>query len=154
MFVYNFLKYFKMQIMVCASIGYGSIDEIGRLYSFLLKEDFGIVDHLVSKGADYSDIKDFRDKKELSHQIVNHDLEYVKKADVLIVLANRPSYGTAIEMFIAKSSGKKVVLFAKDPVPTPWPVNFADDITTSEEELFKLLHRLEQANNTSFRGFL
>ena len=63
--------------MVCGSIGYG-IDEIGRLYSFLLKEDFGIVDHLVSKGADYSDIKDFRDKKELSHQIVNHDLEYVE----------------------------------------------------------------------------
>jgi hypothetical protein len=79
MFVYNFLKYFKMQIMVCGSIGYGGIDEIGRLYSFLLKEGFGIVDHLVSKGADYSDIKDFRDKKELSHQIVNHDLEYVKK---------------------------------------------------------------------------
>jgi hypothetical protein len=78
MFVYNFLKYLKMQIMVCGSIGYGGIDEIGRLYSFLLKEDFGIVDHLVSKGADYSDIKDFRDK-ELSHQIVNHDLEYVKK---------------------------------------------------------------------------
>ena len=65
--------------MVCGSIGYGGIDEIGRLYSFLLKEDFGIVDHLVSKGADYSDIKDFRDKKELSHQIVNHDLEYVEK---------------------------------------------------------------------------
>jgi len=108
----------------------------------------------VSKGADYSDIKDFRDKKELSHQIVNHDLEYVKKADVLVVLGNRPSYGAAIEMFIAKSSGKRVVLFAKDPVPTPWPINFADDITTSEEELFKLLHRLEQANNTSFSNFL
>jgi len=30
---------------------------------------------------DYSDIKDFRDKKDLSHQIVNHDLEYVKKDD-------------------------------------------------------------------------
>jgi hypothetical protein len=111
-----------MQIMVCGSIGYGGIDEIGRLYSFLLKEGFDIVDHLVSKGADYSDIKDFRDKKELSHQIVNHDLEYVKKADVLVVLANRPSYGAAIEMFIAKSSGKRVVLFAKDPVPTPWPI--------------------------------
>jgi hypothetical protein len=66
--------------MICGSIGYGGIDEIGRLYSFLFKAGFGIVDHLVSKGADYSDIKDFRDKKELSHQIVNHDLEYVKKA--------------------------------------------------------------------------
>jgi hypothetical protein len=72
----------------------------------------------------------------------------------LVVLANRPSYGTAIEMFIAKSSGKRVVLLAKNPVPTPWPVSFADDITTSEEELFKLLHRLEQVNNTSYSNFL
>jgi hypothetical protein len=143
-----------MQIMVCGSIGYGGIDEIERLYSFLLKEGFDIVDHLVSKGADYSDIKDFRDKKELSHQIVNHDLEYVKKADVLVVLGNRPSYGAAIEMLIAKSSGKRVVLLAKDPLPTPWPVNFADDITTSEEELFKLLHNLEQENNPSFSRLL
>ena len=143
-----------MQIMVCGSIGYGGIDEIGRLYSFLLKEGFDIVDHLASKGADYSDIKDFRDKKELSHHIVNHDLEYVNKADVLVVLGNRPSYGAAIEMFIAKSSGKRVVLLAKDPVPTPWPINFVDDITTSEEELFKLLHKLEQLNNTSYSNFL
>ena len=142
----SFPKIFKMQIMVSGSIGYGGIDEIGWLYSFLLKEGFCIVDHLVSKGADYSDIKDFRDKKDLSHQIVNHDLEYVKKADVLVVLANRPSYGTAIEMFIAKSVGKRVILLAKDPVPTPWPINFADDITTSEEELIKLLHSLEQTS--------
>ena len=143
-----------MQIMISGSIGYGGIDEIGRLYSFLLEEGFGIVDHLVSKDADYSDIKDFRDKKDLSHQIVNHDLEYVKKADVLVVLGNRPSYGAAIEMFIAKSSGKRVVLLAKDPVPTPWPVNFSDDIATTKEELFKLLHKLEQENNPSFSSVL
>src|SRR2546422_6570610 len=123
-----------MQIMVCGSIGYGGVDEIRQLYSFLRKEGLGIVDHLLSKGMDYSDIKDFRDKKDLSNQIVDHDLEYVKKADLLVVLASRPSYGTAIEMFIAKNSGKKVILFAKDPVPTPWPVRFSDDIVESEEE--------------------
>jgi nucleoside 2-deoxyribosyltransferase len=133
-----------MQIMVCGSIGYGGIDEIRGLYSFLHIRGFKTVDHLVEKGMDYSDISDFRDKKELSRQIVNHDLEYVKKADVLVVLANRPSVGTAIEMFVAKISGKMVILFAKDPVPTPWPVNFSDDIVTSQEELLKLLHKLEQ----------
>ena len=52
--------------------------------------------------------------------------------------------GTAIEMFVAKSSGKMMILFAKDPVPTLWPVNFSDDIVTSQEELLKLLHKLEQ----------
>ena len=102
--------------MVCGSIGYGGIDDIRRIYTFLDTEGFDIVDHIVGKGMDYSDIKDFRNKKELSRQIVNHDLEYVKKADVLVVLASMPSYGAAIEMFVAKNSGKKIVLLAKDPV--------------------------------------
>ncbi|MGC1929568.1 MAG: hypothetical protein WA667_11380, partial [Candidatus Nitrosopolaris sp.] len=126
-----------MKIMVSGSIGYDGINEIRQLYSFLVKEGFGMVDHLVSKGMDYSDIKDFRDQKDLSHQIVNHDLEFIKKTDVLVVLANRPSYGTGIEMSIAKNSGKRVILFAKEPVPTPWPVNFSDCIVTSEQELVK-----------------
>ena len=130
--------------MVCGSIGYGGIDEIRGLYSSLHKHGFKTVDHLVEKGMDYSDISDFRDKKELSRQIVNHDLEYVKKANVLVILTNRPSVGTAIEMFVAKSSGKMVILFAKDPLPTPWPVNFSDEIVNSQEELVKLLHKLEQ----------
>jgi nucleoside 2-deoxyribosyltransferase len=93
---------------------------------------------------DYSDIKDFRNKKELSRQIVNHDLEYLKKADVLVVLANMPSYGAAIEMFVAKNSGKKIVLLAKDPVPTPWSINFSDYVVTTEEELIKLLWDLKK----------
>ncbi|MDQ6862311.1 MAG: nucleoside 2-deoxyribosyltransferase [Thermoproteota archaeon] len=130
--------------MVCGSIGYGGIDDIRRIYTFLDTEGFDIVDHIVGKGMDYSDIKDFRNKKELSRQIVNHDLEYLKKADVLVVLANMPSYGAAIEMFVAKNSGKKIVLLAKDPVPTPWPINFSDYVVTTEEELIKLLWDLKK----------
>ena len=130
--------------MVCGSIGYGGIDDIRRIYTFLDTEGFDIVDHIVGKGMDYSDIKDFRNKKELSQQIVNHDLEYVKKADVLVVLANMPSYGAAIEMFVAKNSGKKIVLLAKDPVPTPWSINFSDYVVTTEEELIKLLWDLKK----------
>ena len=130
--------------MVCGSIGYGGIDDIRRIYTFLDTEGFDIVDHIVGKGIDYSDIKDFRNKKELSRQIVNHDLEYLKKADVLVVLANMPSYGAAIEMFVAKNSGKKIVLLAKDPVPTPWSINFSDYVVTTEEELIKLLWDLKK----------
>jgi hypothetical protein len=130
--------------MVCGSIGYGGIDDIRRIYTFLDTEGFDIVDHIVGKGMDYSDIKDFRNKKELSRQIVNHDLEYVKKADVLVVLASMPSYGAAIEMFVAKNSGKKIVLLAKDPVPTPWSINFSDYVVTTVEELIKLLWDLKK----------
>jgi hypothetical protein len=107
-------------------------------------EGFDIVDHIVGKGMDYSGIKDFRNKKELSREIVNYDLEYVKKADVLVVLASMPSYGAAIEMFVAKNSGKKIVLLAKDPVPTPWSINFSDYIVATVEELIKLLWDLKK----------
>jgi nucleoside 2-deoxyribosyltransferase len=75
----------------------------------------------------------------------------IKKADVLVVLANGPRYGTAIEMFVAKNSGKKVILLAKDPVPTPWPLNFSDSIITREEKLIMLLHELEKTRNVSMK---
>lgn len=130
--------------MVCGSIGYGGIDDIRRFYALLDTEGFDTVDHIVGKGMDYSDIKDFRNKKELSQQIINHDLEYVKKADLLVVLANMPSYGAAIEMFVAKNSGKKVILLAKDSVPTPWSINFSDYVVTTEEELIRLLWDLKK----------
>lgn len=129
--------------MICGSIGYGGVNEIRRLYALLREKGYDIVDHLIEKGMDYSDINDFRDKKELSHEIVKHDLEYVNKSDIIIVVANSPSYGTAMEMLIAKEKGKKVIVLAKDPIPTPWPINFSDFIVKDESELIKLLDKLK-----------
>ena len=70
----------------------------------------------------------------------------VEKADIIVVIANRPSYGTAIEMYIAKNSNKKVILLANDPVPTPtpWPVNFSDYVVRNEEDLMMLLEELRK----------
>jgi nucleoside 2-deoxyribosyltransferase len=130
--------------MVCGSIGYGGVDKIRKMYSLLRRKGFDIADHLLHKGMDYSDIRDFRDKKELSQQIVSHDLQFVEKADVIVVVANKPSYGTAIEMYIAKNSNKKVILLANDPVPTPWPVNFSDYVVGNEDELIMLLEELRK----------
>ena len=133
--------------MVCGSIGYNrrrGAHDIKDMYIFLQSKGFSIVDHMVrEEGMDYSDIMDFRDKPDLSRKIVEYDLEYVKKADVIVVIANEPSYGTAIEVFIAKKSGKKVILLAKDPVPTPWPINFSDYIVNDKDQLIKLLHQLQ-----------
>jgi nucleoside 2-deoxyribosyltransferase len=129
--------------MVCGSIGYGGVNDIKNLYAFLESKGFSIVDHMVNKGMDYSHISDFRDKLDLSQKIINHDLEYIESSDTVVVIANGPSYGTAIEMHIAKNSGKKVILFAKDPVPTPWPVYFSDYVATNEDQLIKILQNLE-----------
>lgn len=133
--------------MICGSIGYGGVDKIRQMYTILRRKGFEIVDHLVHKGMDYSDVRDFRDKKELSQQIVSHDLQYIEKADVIIVVANRPSYGTGIEMYIAKNLNKKVILLANDPVPTPWPVNFSDYIARNEDGLITLLEQLRRDPN-------
>jgi hypothetical protein len=49
-------------------------------------------------------------------------------------------------MFVAKSLGKKIILFAKDPVPTPWPVHFSDHIATSEDQLFLILRGIIESS--------
>jgi nucleoside 2-deoxyribosyltransferase len=131
--------------MVCGSIGYsGKADDIRNMYLFLKSKGFSITSHLTQdETMDYSDITDFRNKENLSRQIVNHDLRYIKKTDVIVVIGNGPSYGAAIEMFVAKKSGKKVILFAKDPIPTPWPINYSDYRVKNEDELIELLNKLQ-----------
>lgn len=129
--------------MVCGSIGYGGVEHIREFYSILSKEGFDVLRHVEEKSMDYSDIQDFRDKRELSKEIVNHDLEYVKKADVIVVMMSKtPSYGTWMEMYVAKMAGKKVILVANEPIPTPWPIHFSDYIVRDTEELIKKLHEL------------
>ena len=141
--LYQFVAYvINLRIMVCGSIGYGRINEISKLYSFLRKEGFDVLDHVKDKEMDYSNVKDFRNKIELSRRIIRHDLNYVKKADVLVVLADAPSHGTAIEMFVGKTKGKKIILLAKKPVPTPWPVNFSNYIVSNQKQLVEVLCKI------------
>jgi nucleoside 2-deoxyribosyltransferase len=130
--------------MVCGSIGYGGIEKIQKLYDLLKAKGFDTANHLLEKGMDYSHINDFRDWPELSKGIVEHDLRHVDMADVLIVVANGPSYGTGMEMAVAKDAGKKIILLADDPMPTPWPVHFSDFVVRGEQELFQLLSCMQE----------
>jgi nucleoside 2-deoxyribosyltransferase len=108
----------------------------------LRNKGFDVLDHIKDKEMNYSNVKDFRKKIALSRKIIRHDLRYVKKADILIVLADTPSHGTAIEMFVGKNDGKKTILLAKGPVPTPWLVNFADYIVSNHKQLVKVLRKI------------
>ena len=134
-----------MKIMICGSIGYGGIEKIRDLQQFLLEKDFDIIDHISEEGMDYSDIKDFRFKRDLSERIVKHDLEFVDKADILVVLLEGPSFGTAVEMHEAKRKGKKVVSLAENEIPTPWPIFLSDKVFTSKDELVYELEKLKKS---------
>jgi len=130
--------------MVCGSIGHGGVENIRDFYNFLKNQNFDVLEHIQAEGMDYSHISDFRDKKDLSQKIVDHDLDFIKKADVIVVLVDEPSYGTAIEMYIAKSLGKKIILFGEKPVPTPWPIYFSDQVILTKEKLVGELRKLEK----------
>jgi len=129
-----------MKIMVCGPIGGVGIGKILEIREFLESEGFETVKQF-SKGKDYSNVRDFRKKTALVKNIIRHDLECIKKSDVLVVLPE-PSFGASIEMFIAKNARKKVILFSSKPVPSPWPIGFSDIVVTSKKELVRKLHTM------------
>jgi nucleoside 2-deoxyribosyltransferase len=131
-----------LKVLVCGSIGYGGVDEIRRIYGVLRRAGFETLDHLDAKNMDYSSIEDFRQRRKLSERIVRNDLRYVGKADAVVVVANAASYGTGVEMYVAKKRGKKVVLLARGPIPTPWPIHFSDYVATTERQMITYLRRL------------
>ncbi len=129
-----------MKIMVCGPIGGVGINKILEMREFLENKGFETVKQF-SKDNDYSNIRDFRKKTMLVKKIIKHDLDCIKKADVLVVLPE-PSFGASIEMFVAKNAKKKVILFSSKPVPSPWPVGFSDVVVTSKNELVRKLHKI------------
>jgi len=88
---------------------------------------------------DYSGVEDFRERRELVERIVKRDLEAVEEADVVVAICEAPSFGTAVEMFVAKQMGKRIVLFSRKPVRSPWPVKFSDRSATSMRDLLEIL---------------
>ena len=128
--------------MVCGSIGFGKIETIREFYDWLKNQGYDVINHIESENMDYSHIKDFRNELELSKKIVEHDLEFIKQADILVVLGDSPSFGTAIESFVAKNEGKKIILFSPNPLPTPWPLFFSDFHVKSKEELLDTLKNI------------
>jgi nucleoside 2-deoxyribosyltransferase len=134
-----------MKIIVCGSIGYGGLEDIRNIQKLLTENDFEVIDHIAIDGQDYTQVEDFRDKPEIVKKIVEYDLEYLKQSDVIVVVLNKPSIGTSIEMVYARETGKKVFLLAKDKVPTPWPIYFSDYLVRDEKELLENLKAFQNS---------
>jgi hypothetical protein len=129
-----------MKIMVCGPIGDTGITRILKMQKFLEDSGFEIVKQF-SMNNDYSHIHDFRRKQEIVKRIIDQDLKCVKRSDILVVLS-KPSFGSSIEMFTGKNSGKKIILFSRKSVPSPWPIGFSDIIVTNRKELVRKLHEM------------
>jgi len=131
-----------VRVIVCGPIGNKGIGKIKKMSDFLTKNGFEVTNQFVLNKMDYSNIRDFRSRKRLAKSIVRHDLKQVKNSDVLVVLAT-PSFGSAMEMFFAKNLGKKTILFSEKPIPSPWPVNYADFISKNKNSLLGILKKIE-----------
>ncbi len=130
-----------MKIVVCGAIANKGVSKIRKVQSLLKEKDFHVVDQISDE--DYSKIKDFEDKKNLAEEIVKHDLDFIKESDIVVALIDRPSFGVAIEIYFAKTLGKKVIIMSKRKVPSPWPIAFSDRIVHDEEQLILTLRELQ-----------
>lgn len=70
--------------------------------------------------------RDYRGREaENAAAIVEGDLADIRAADVILVNASRPSWGTAMELVYARQAGKWIVAFGT-AAPSPWLAYHAD----------------------------
>ena len=50
-------------------------------------------------------------EREMVGEIIKHDLDRLDEADIVLVNANRPSWGTAMELVYARQGGKPVIAY-------------------------------------------
>ena len=131
-----------MKLLVCGPVAHGNIQKIKELQNFLKEEGFNVIDQFREEEMDYSSIRDFRDKKRLAERIVKNDLKFIEECDVIVAICDKPSFGTAIEIYYAKKLGKKVIVLNEEAQPSPWPIAFAEHVVRSKEELIEVLLKL------------
>ena len=65
--------------------------------------------------------RDFRGREdEVADELVDADKDAIEQCSVLLVNANQPGWGTAMEVFFAKSIGKQVIAFTNADSISPW----------------------------------
>lgn len=65
--------------------------------------------------------RDYRGKElESVREIVQGDEADICESDILLVNAERPSWGTAMEVRLAWGSGKRIVTVCPSDKPSPW----------------------------------
>jgi nucleoside 2-deoxyribosyltransferase len=73
-----------------------------------------------------------------SNSIVKADLMQVDKADVVLANADKPGWGTAMEIFYAHMKGKPVLFFTSSENPSPWLLARARNVGRFEDTIKEL----------------
>ncbi|MEM1718073.1 MAG: preQ(1) synthase [Candidatus Jordarchaeales archaeon] len=130
----------RLKVLVCGSVGYGGKDEILRLQDVIRSAGYNVIDQFA--GADYGGVDDFRDKPELCREIVTKDIERCREADVIVLIATKPSFGATVEALLSALAGKQVIAYCPEKVRSPWPLYIASAMARSPSELLSLLEEL------------
>jgi nucleoside 2-deoxyribosyltransferase len=80
---------------------------------------------------------------DMADDIVKHDLERLDEADIVLVNAERPSWGTAMELVYARQGGKPAIAFVGLPRSSvsPWlRGHLAKVFGTLEQACFEIVN--------------
>lgn len=83
---------------------------------------------------------DYRGKENqpgIDAQIVRDDRSDIEESDIILVNALRPSWGTAMEVFLSWTKGKYIVTVCPSDKPSPWLTYHSDKVVKTFEEAFK-----------------
>ncbi len=72
---------------------------------------------------------------------IQRDLDDIEKCDVLVAYLSKVSAGTCMELFYARSRGKKTVTICRIKNPSPWIIAYSDIILKNIKEFDELLRR-------------
>ncbi len=131
----------KMKIYVAGSFTTSKgVKKVLELQNILGKAGFEVLNQL--EAFDYTVVEDFRAEVELGKRIVENDLDLLEQVDVIVALADEPSFGIGAEVFYAKQILKKTIIaIVTKPAKSPWVISNANVIleTYSVEELIQVL---------------
>ena len=81
-------------------------------------------------------------KETSSSEFVKRDLNDAKSCDIMVVFMPILSAGACMELFYAKSKGKKIIVFSNIERLSPWIIYHSDAIVRNKEELENKLREL------------
>ncbi len=97
------------------------------------------------KVIDPLELRDYRgQEKEKAFEIVEKDLKDLKKSDILLIYAPKPSWGTAMEAVYAYLQSKQIITVAPEKEISPWLKYHTDILVSSFEEMLKVLEKIKR----------